>query len=91
MIEFERSRSPGCRSQRRIRLRSKGKTWDIIPGTERPDGFARISVKFGRFEHADMWVYVPDIGRTDQVKLWEPTAASRITSPAKTTTQESEV
>lgn len=72
MIELQRARYTGSRSQKRIRLLSKGNTWDIIPGSKRPDGFARISVKHGRFDHDDMWVYVPDLGRTDQVLLWEP-------------------
>lgn len=89
-LKFEPVRSPNSRSKKVINFHSQNKTWYIIQESQRRDGFAKVHIHNNKIEHEHYWIYIPDLGRTQKVILWQPVSASGSPIPAKTTTPEGE-
>lgn len=71
-MQFESVKNPCKKSTKGVLCRTKGKTWDVIPGTETLDGYAKIWVQSGKTRHEKYWIKMADLGRTEKIILRLP-------------------
>ena len=61
------------RTNSAISLRTRGRSWDTVPGSETKDGYVRIWVNYRGRVHHKRWIRVADLDSyAEHIKLFQP-------------------